>query len=245
MIRLLKRLTKKTFNLIGLDIVRISKSPRSSILGLRKLPIRTIIDVGANTGQFARYISDLFPEGDILAFEPLAGPFKELQRWANQMGERVTVFNLAIGEEEGGFEIFNHEAHSPSSSFLKTTDVCETLYPFTKKQVSRKVKLSTLDKIIGSLSRPLVPDILIKLDVQGYEDRVVRGGRETFKMAKACILEVNLDKLYQKQTTFNDITFLLYELGYRYAGNLAQAYADDGHVIYIDAVFMKSQDKLL
>ena len=58
-------------------------------------------------------------------------------------------------------------------------------------------------------------------------------------MASACILEVNLDNLYDKQATFNDITLLLYDLGYRYAGNLDQVCANDGHVIYIDAVFVK------
>jgi len=83
------------------------------------------------------------------------------------------------------------------------------------------------------------PEILIKLDVQGYEDRVINGGREIFKMAKACILEVCLDKLYEGQTEFFKITELLYGLGFKYAGNLNQTYADDGHVIFIDAVFMR------
>jgi len=32
---------------------------------------------------------------------------------------------------------------------------------------------------------------------------------------------------------------MLYDLGYKYAGNLNQIYAEDGHVIYADAVFVK------
>jgi len=58
-------------------------------------------------------------------------------------------------------------------------------------------------------------------------------------MAKASILEVCLDKLYEGQAEFKEITELLYELGFKYAGNLNQTYADDGHVIFIDAVFVK------
>lgn len=137
----------------------------------------------------------------------------------------------------------SHLDHSPSSSFLKTTNICETLYPFTKRQTFSSIKLTTLDKIIvDNLSPPLIPEILIKLDVQGYEDRVIRGGTETFRKARACILEINLDQLYENQATFKAILVLLDNLGYHYAGNLDQVYADDGHVIYIDAVFMKYGD---
>ena len=82
-------------------------------------------------------------------------------------------------------------------------------------------------------------EILIKLDVQGYEDRVIKGGEETFKKAKACIVEVNLYKLYEGQTNFKEIVELLYNSGFRYAGNLDQAFDNDGRVIYIDAVFIK------
>jgi len=239
MIRFLKRVIRKTFNLIGLDIVKMSKSPRHTLLGLRNLPIRTIIDVGANTGQFAKMILDVFPEAYIYSFEPLPKPFGELRKWAMQQKERVKVFNLALGETEGEVEMFNHIEFSPSSSFLRTTSICEELYPFTKKQVPVVVQMATLDNWTKNLSNPLAPEILIKLDVQGYEDRVIRGGKKTFMMASACILEVNLDNLYDKQATFNDIALLLYDLGYRYAGNLDQVCANDGHVIYIDAVFVK------
>lgn len=240
MIRFLKMLTRKTFNLIGLDILRTSKSPTHSLLGLKNLAIRTIIDGGANTGQFARMISNIFTEAHIYCFEPLLEPFKELNQWAErQRNGKVKTFNLALGGGEGILEMFSHIEHSPSSSFLKTTKLCESFYPFTKKHVSIPVKLTTLDKWVKSLASPLKPEILIKLDVQGYEDRVIRGGQKTFGIAKACILEVSLDQLYEDQATFKDISSLLYEFGYRYAGNLNQTYADDGHVIYINAVFVK------
>lgn len=73
-----KKMIKKVFNTVGLDIVRLSKNPQNSLLGLRNSSIRTIIDVGANTGQFARYISAIFPDANLYCFEPLSEPFKEL-----------------------------------------------------------------------------------------------------------------------------------------------------------------------
>ncbi len=81
--------------------------------------------------------------------------------------------------------------------------------------------------------------LLENRDVQGYENRVIKGGTETLQKARACILEVCLDQLYEKQATFEDIVILLFDLGFRYVGNLEQTYADDGHVIYVDSVFTK------
>ena len=224
------------FNLFGLDVIRISKH---SLLGLKALPIRTIIDVGANTGQFGRFISKFFPDAHMYCFEPLPDAFKELIRWAETQNGRVKAFNLAIGEKEGDTEIFSHLEHSPSSSLLKSTDICGTFYPFTKKQTLISVKLTTLDKAVANSVEYLVPDILVKLDVQGYEDRVIRGGTETLHKAKACILEVGLDELYERQATFKDILILLSDIGFRYVGNLEQTHASDGHVIYVDSVFSR------
>ncbi|MGC8829190.1 MAG: FkbM family methyltransferase [Verrucomicrobiia bacterium] len=101
------------------------------------------------------------------------------------------------------------------------------------------MKQTTLDKAVETFNIPLEPEILIKLDVQGYEDRVIKGGKKTFEMARACILEINLDELYVGQPSFKDIYLLLYYNGYRYAGNLNQSLAEDGHIIAIDAVFLR------
>jgi len=54
-----------------------------------------------------------------------------------------------------------------------------------------------------------------------------------------CIVEVNIDQLYQGQPSFTDIFLLLDSAGYHYRGNLDQSYAPDGHVAFIDAVFAR------
>jgi len=244
MIKLSKQFIRKIFNQIRLEIVRLSQNPKYLFLGLRHLPIRSIIDVGANTGQFARNILSVFPKSSIYCFEPLPEPYEELRKWAEKQNGMVTVFNAALGDSKGNVEMLCHLDHSPSSSLLKSIDLCQSLYPFTQKQSPVSIQLTTLDEWVKNLPNSLVPEILIKLDVQGYEDRVIKGGQDTFKMAKACILEVCLDKLYEGQAEFKEITELLYTFGFKYAGNLNQTYANDGHVIYIDAVFVNPGVKL-
>lgn len=237
MMNMVKTLLKRSFNMIGLDVVRLSKSPRYSLLGLRQLPIKTIIDVGANRGQFAGMIMDIFPGAHVYAFEPLPEAFRQLKEWADK-NKQVTVYNLALGEAGGVKEMLRHVDHSPSSSILKTTKRCEELYPFTKAQEAIPVQAITLDNWFDGQTIP-AGDILVKLDVQGYEDRIIAGGRRTLGMASACIAEISLDRLYEYQSDFKDIVSALYELGYRYNGNLNQSYGEDGHVIFIDAIFIK------
>jgi hypothetical protein len=90
------------------------------------------------------------------------------------------------------------------------------------------------------VSNILKPEILIKLDVQGYEDRVIRGGMNLFKRSKACILEIILDQLYHEQASFRDIFLLLDELGYCYSGNFDQVCDNDGRIIYVDSLFVRN-----
>jgi FkbM family methyltransferase len=233
-----KELVKRTANFFGADIVRLPHSPKVMLLGIRRLPIRTVIDVGANSGQFAKYARSMFPKAHLYCFEPLPKPFEQLQQWASSQQD-VTLFNLALGDLEGMGTMFHHVEHNTSSSLLATTELNEALYPFTKKQNEISVTLSTLDKTLEGAAKSLSPEILIKLDVQGYEERVISGGSRTFMQAKACIVEVNLDGLYSGQADFKRLVLMLYELGFRYAGNLDQHFDEDGHVIFLDAGFIK------
>jgi len=236
----LKHIIKRLFGCLGLDIVRKSRNPARSLLGLRNFDIKTVIDVGANEGQFAKMILKTFPQANVYCFEPIPEPFKKLSQWAGkQRSGKIIVSNLAIGDKDRNVRMFNHTIHNSSSSLLKTTKLCESLYPFTKKQDTITVEQTTLDNWVKNLPSPPAHKILLKLDVQGYEDRVICGGCETFGQAEVCIVEVSLDRLYEGQATFKRLFTLLDGLGYCYAGNLNQAYADDGHVIYVDAVFLR------
>ena len=234
-----KDLVKKAFNLAGLDIIRACQNPRHTMLGIKRLPVRTVIDVGANEGQFAKWISSIFSEARIYCFEPLPRPFKALNGWAESRAGMVKTFNAALGDEEGIVQMHRHLEHDTSSSLLDTTNTGEKLYPFTKKQDVVTIKITTLDKAMASLSAELVSDVLLKLDVQGYEDRVIRGSLETLGKTRVCILEVCLDSLYDGQASFIGLLNQMRAMGFRYAGNLEQSYAHDGHVVFLDAVFLK------
>ncbi|MDW8245699.1 MAG: FkbM family methyltransferase [Sandaracinaceae bacterium] len=101
------------------------------------------------------------------------------------------------------------------------------------------VHMTKLDDWLSKEQIKLEEEILIKLDVQGYEDRALRGATRLLQKSKAVIAEVNLEKFYEDQATFWNIAILLREYGYDYVGNWSQSIAPDGHVILIDAVFVR------
>jgi FkbM family methyltransferase len=236
-----KKAIRTGFNLIGFDIARISQVPRLTFLGLKNLPIKTVIDVGANEGQFAQMISAIYTDAKIYSFEPLSDVYQKLLLWTDKTKGRVSAFNVALGEEENTVAMHYHVDHDSSSSLLQTTQYNEDLFPQTGKQIGVSVKQTTLDNWMEEITDTLRPDILIKLDVQGYEDRVICGGKKLFTMAKACIIEINLAKLYHEQASFRDIFYLLDGLDYSYSGNLDQFCNNEGQVVYIDSLFIRKQ----
>ena len=104
--------------------------------------------------------------------------------------------------------------------------------------IREKIEVRRLD----SLAHDLVtsPDIFVKMDVQGFEDKVILGGRETLSKAKVIIAETSFATLYENQPLFGDIHNLLRSLGFSYRGNCAEHFSPKtGERIYEDSVFTK------
>lgn len=235
----LKTMIKRGANSIGIDVIRTHNSPRRTLLGLSRLDFGSVIDVGANAGQFARQISEFFPNARLYRFEPLENPFQKLAAWAKEQNNRVRCFQTALGDRSGEAEMHLHEQHSPSSSLLAATDTCHRLYPQTQAESMTRIQVATLDAALEEVLDSMPREILLKLDVQGFEDRVLRGGARVLSHCRAVVLEVCLDPLYTGQANFHELVKVCYKANFRYAGNLDQIYGEDGRVVFLDAVFVK------
>jgi FkbM family methyltransferase len=229
------RVARKAARSLGYEVVRSAPHDAALGLGLTRWPIRTVLDVGANTGQFAAQALRAFPYAKVLSFEPVADAYTKLARWAFAEESRVLPINLALGDKSEQVEMWRHDEHSASSSLLKTTATCEALYPATVPQSKILVQVERLDDAIASYA--LEDELLLKLDVQGFEDRVLRGAPDTLQRARACILEVDLDTLYDGQARFPELVRLLDAAGLSFGGILEQVAGNDGHVVYADALF--------
>ena len=135
--------------------------------------------------------------------------------------------------------MFEHIDHSYSSSLLPTTEALKDSLPVVAAQRSVEVPLTTLDRVLAE--RTVTPGLLVKLDVQGFEDRVIRGGKETFRRAEGAIVEVILDSMYESEAPFKDTSSSsLDAAGLRFSGGARPGHVVDGHVSsYFDAVFLR------
>jgi FkbM family methyltransferase len=235
-------LMHRLLNGIGLDVVKVRNAPSYTWMGLKDMRIQRIVDVGANRGQFMESALSAFPDAVFYCFEPLPAAFSVLESNVKiRNAGKVNLYNMAVGDTEGTIDMHLHVDHDVSSSLLLTTQSTAQLYPVTNSQRVIQVPITTLDSALNIPRVQQERDLLVKIDVQGYEDRVIKGGAQTIGRAKAVIIEINVESLYEGQPEFVDLALQLKRLGLRYAGNMRQSYAPDGRVVFLDAIFVAYQ----
>ncbi len=224
---------KRLLNRFGYDIKKHHPTLETTI---RPLGISTIIDVGANIGHYAKGMRALFPDAAIYSFEPLESCYAKLQE--TMKGDKnFTAFNVALGDAKGETMI-EHSSFHPSSSLLKMSDLHKKLYPKSKDSVKETIRIDRLDDALAAAD--LKKGIFVKMDVQGFEDKVIIGGKETLKKASAVLIESSFVSLYEKQPLFDDIYQLMRELGFSYYGDMARHYSKEtGRLIYEDSLFIR------
>ncbi len=94
---MLRQIVKSAFNCVGLEVRRLTQNPQYNLLGLRGSNIRTVLDVGANEGQFAKYICGALPGVTVYSFEPLPDVFSSLRHWTESAPVKVVPFNVGLG----------------------------------------------------------------------------------------------------------------------------------------------------
>lgn len=198
--------------------------------------IRTVLDIGAHIGDFSQHFRTLLPNATIYAFEPLPGAFAQLLMTMNGDG-KFTAFQCALGDESDRVEMEKNE-FAYSSSLLTMADRCRAEFPFTAKTKLVSVEVKRLDDFASEID--LKTNILIKIDVQGFEDRVLRGGEQTIAKASVVILEASFVELYKGQPLFAAIYNQMRGLGFAYAGNLGQLRSPaNGMPLQQDAIFLR------
>ncbi len=201
---------------------------------------RTVIDVGANVGQFAVACAKIFPGVAVHSFEPLPDCVERLKRNVARLAD-VHVYPLALGAESG--ETTMHvNSHSHSSSILALGERHRRAFPSAREIGDIKVKMSTLDLEMKSifLERP----VLLKLDVQGYEALVLEGATETLEKIDYVLLEASFRPMYVGEKTFMDIVRTMEGYGFEFLRPVDWlSDPHNGEVLQVDALFVKSNGR--
>ena len=135
---------------MGVDLVRYSSNWHSigrRMRLMRHLRVDLVLDVGANTGQYATELRRYGYVGRIVSFEPQERPFRILHSRAKH-DDRWTTVNLALGDVPGQGRLDNVAENSVSSSFLEVGDLMRESEPAAAVATTETVEVVRLDDVI-------------------------------------------------------------------------------------------------
>lgn len=127
-------------------------------------PGSLVIDVGANIGIYTKlFLNCAGPGGKVAAVEPEAVNLKSLRRqFSSELeSERLVLFDRVAADQPGDYHLWI-DTCNPGGHAMAPAGV--------------PVKGITIDQITSQIN--LIPS-LIKIDVEGYEELVIRGAKET------------------------------------------------------------------
>lgn len=201
--------------------------------------LTTIIDVGANSGQFTKVATHLYPQAQIYTFEPLPNLYPVIKKKFGS-NPNIKTYNIALGNEDGTI-LFNKNKFGHTSSVLEISQ--ENIH-FTRKDNELeqiRVEIKKLDSLALPVDKTNLS--LLKLDVQGYELEVLKGADETIKAIGYIIIEANLEELYSNQPSFNTINNYLQNKGFELMGMLDFNLGNKNKYIEVDLLYRKISPK--
>ena len=168
------KIIRSIVNPVGYDIVKYKTThPAHIVLNhLNINNIKTVLDVGANAGQYSYELRKAGYRGRIISFEPLSGAYQRLRLNAEH-DKNWQTFNFALGDTNGTTSI-NISRHSPSSSLLPMTSLHNEAAPGSEYMSEEEIEIKTLDTIFDTL-RISGENVFLKVDTQGYEKKVLDG----------------------------------------------------------------------
>lgn len=239
---LIKKLARKMGYVISAyDPARDFSAIRASIM--KTLGIEVVLDVGANTGQFATQIRESGYEGKIVSFEPLTSAYRTLSE-ASASDEKWTAVHCALGSHSGSADIFvsknswsssmldilpNHTAAAPDSKYVdKETIIVKTLDSLFDEHVCKGEKA------------------FLKIDAQGYTKQVLGGAAISVNKISGLLVEMSLIPLYSGEPMIGEVTGMLYESGFVLRG-MEPEFIDkqSGQWLQVNGLFSRGSETTL
>lgn len=171
---------------------------------------RIIYDIGAHDGLWTEMCQCLFSPTQCFLFEPQ--PAHQAGVRARQSaGARWEIIPVALGDAEQVRQIYVTE-NDTASSLLRPLEGNVPAAWGTRPVNQQDVQIAALDELAAQNKWP--PPDLVKIDVQGYEGRVLAGGKNVLSQSQRLVVEVSLHAIYREQSLLPEIAATLSSWGY-------------------------------
>jgi FkbM family methyltransferase len=195
---------------------------------------KTILDIGAHTGQFYGWAKNTWPNAFIWMIEANECHEGTLERLTLNNNDQYTIATMGDIEREVNLYTRRDKPHTEGASYYKEAaywDIPQLVMEIPKT-------LQTLDTIFTEDSQ----FDLIKMDTQGSEIDIVKGGKNLCKKSEYILLEVSLIELNEGAPTYKEILSFMEEYGFKEIMSIGEHY-DNDKVIQKDIVFKNLNNK--
>lgn len=175
------------------------------------IEVKTILDIGANEGTWTLLAKAIFPNAQVLAFEPLAIHMEALHQNVAHLKD-VRIFQLATGNFNGPSTIYI-SSFSDASSMLNATPALREEFKISEIGQTQ-IDVVRLDDFFTANAIPEAVD-LMKLDIQGYELEALKGAPSLLRATRYLIMEVSFIEYYHKQPLFEEVVAFMNDHGFK------------------------------
>jgi len=197
--------------------------------------VRTLVDIGAHEGLFARRAALIFPLERAILVEPLAEYARAL-RGLNLPG--ATVVQKALADKVGR-STFSVNSTAQASSLREINSAMGREYALDMKVSNTvEVETTTLDMLCEELGLGAID--LVKIDVQGAERELLLGAGRSLPRIRYLQIEVLFVEHYIGCADFFEIHRMLNQSGFRLCRFLDSSCNSRGHMLQADAIYANS-----
>ncbi len=169
----------------------------------------------------------------VVFFEPQQKYQQDLQA-LSLPGVKKIIYACGLGDKE---ERLSLKGGTASASFL-AADQQFNFFPSSLTNEEEEVEIHLLDEIYENERLP--PPDLIKIDVQGFELSVLKGGQKTLQKTAYLVIELSLRQFYKDQPSLWQIlrfleenNFVMVSRGFEWKSS-----SNPAEILQLDAIFM-------
>ena len=199
MFKQIKFFAHRLINTLGFDLIRLKSSnaefPRHLLNVLDAYDIDCVIDVGANAGQYGRFLREIGFKGHIVSFEPVSAVFTVLEQ-QSAADDKWSCHKLALGDRNETKTI-NVYKSTVFSSFLNANDYSKNIWESLQDLTLETVRVVRLEDVFQELVDSLgCRNCMLKLDTQGYDKLAFEGAKGCLGRVRALQSELSLIPVY-------------------------------------------------
>ena len=194
----------------------------------------TLVDVGANVGEFSAAAARRAGLACIHAIEPQPACHDALARALKDVPES-RLHSVAVGRESGSIELLC-TANTRMASVLPPDQQVAAAYNEEDFTVENRIEVPM--RRIDDLIPEGTPIGLLKMDVQGFEIPAIEGARRTLMNTSTILMEVNYVPHYKGGATFDELHAAVRSLGFR-THAVSTPYTGPDGPMWADAVFVR------